>query len=103
MASKALLIVILLVIIAVGLYFVITAKNNVQNGAQNANRPADRLKKISQPIDNAAGRITKKPFGIEVAPGNSPVSPERFHFLAEAGGFEPRELHRFHTILIFIY
>ncbi|HBI51049.1 MAG TPA: hypothetical protein DDY21_04350 [Candidatus Moranbacteria bacterium] len=30
------------------------------------------------PLDNALARITKKPFGIYVAPKNSPVSPERF-------------------------
>lgn len=31
------------------------------------------------PIDQAAARVTKKPFGIHVTPGHSPVSPERFH------------------------
>jgi murein DD-endopeptidase MepM/ murein hydrolase activator NlpD len=33
---------------------------------------------ILPPIDNFESRITKKPFGIKVSPGNSPVSPERF-------------------------
>jgi murein DD-endopeptidase MepM/ murein hydrolase activator NlpD len=34
--------------------------------------------KISEPIDNALTRVTKKPFGIKVSPTNSPVSPEKF-------------------------
>jgi murein DD-endopeptidase MepM/ murein hydrolase activator NlpD len=33
---------------------------------------------ISEPIDNALNRVTKKPFGIKVSPNNSPVSPEKF-------------------------
>lgn len=33
---------------------------------------------FAMPVDRAAGRITKKPFGIKVAPGHSPVNPERF-------------------------
>jgi len=30
------------------------------------------------PIDRARERVTKKPFGLQVSPTNSPVSPERF-------------------------
>ncbi|OIO54783.1 hypothetical protein AUJ46_02235 [Candidatus Peregrinibacteria bacterium CG1_02_54_53] len=30
------------------------------------------------PIDRAAERVTKKPFGISITPQNSPVQPERF-------------------------
>ena len=33
---------------------------------------------ISEPIDNALNRVTKKPFGIKVSPNDSPVSPEKF-------------------------
>jgi len=33
---------------------------------------------ISEPIANAIGRVTKKPFGIYITPNFSPVSPERF-------------------------
>lgn len=33
---------------------------------------------FSYPISSAVARMTKKPFGIFVSPGNSPVSPERF-------------------------
>ena len=30
------------------------------------------------PLPDSAARITKKPFGLKVSPGHSPVSPERF-------------------------
>ncbi len=30
------------------------------------------------PLSSASERVTKKPFGIKVSPGSSPVSPERF-------------------------
>lgn len=33
---------------------------------------------IKEPINTALFRITKKPFGIKVSPGVSPVSPEKF-------------------------
>jgi len=33
---------------------------------------------IATPISSPLERVTKKPFGIKVSPGNSPVSPERF-------------------------
>lgn len=33
---------------------------------------------LNWPLDGAAERITKKPFGLYVSPNNSPVSPERF-------------------------
>jgi hypothetical protein len=33
---------------------------------------------IAEPIANALTRVTKKPFGIHVLPGHSPVSPEKF-------------------------
>lgn len=36
------------------------------------------VKIFSEPISNSEQRITKKPFGIQVSPQNSPVSPERF-------------------------
>jgi murein DD-endopeptidase MepM/ murein hydrolase activator NlpD len=33
---------------------------------------------LTPPISSALTRVTKKPFGIKVSPGNSPISPERF-------------------------
>lgn len=35
-------------------------------------------KAISEPIESAKSRVTKKPFGIYITPQNSPVQPERF-------------------------
>lgn len=35
-------------------------------------------RQISEPIVGALGRVSKKPFGLYVRPGESPVSPERF-------------------------
>jgi murein DD-endopeptidase MepM/ murein hydrolase activator NlpD len=39
--------------------------------------PAKPLK-LAQPISSALKRVAKKPFGIKVSPGHSPVKPERF-------------------------
>lgn len=33
---------------------------------------------LSQPLEKALDRITKKPFGVFITPENSPVSPEKF-------------------------
>lgn len=38
--------------------------------------PADPF--LSYPVENFVQGVTKKPFGIPITPGNSPVSPERF-------------------------
>jgi len=50
----------------------VTASSSVENIS------AAPKKLIAEPISNALARITKKPFGIYVRPGHSPVSPERF-------------------------
>ncbi|MBI5530549.1 MAG: M23 family metallopeptidase [Candidatus Doudnabacteria bacterium] len=63
-----------------------TPATNVQSNNQNAstttNTPASpapaTTAKLSMPIANGLGRITKKPFGIYITPQNSPVSPEKF-------------------------
>jgi hypothetical protein len=90
---------IITVVIIAGLYFVLTPKNKNTNTAQTphagkiiaTDTPAiasstekniiaavNPKKLIAEPIANALARITKKPFGIHVSPGHSPVSPERF-------------------------
>ncbi len=66
---------------------------NTNNAAQNplpttttspANSPTAPPQKynastpLTPPISSALARVTKKPFGIKVSPGNSPISPERF-------------------------
>ncbi len=43
---------------------------------------------IEVPLDNAFARITKKPFGIEVSPDNSPVTPEKFSGFHTGTDFE---------------
>ena len=46
---------------------------------------------ISEPIENAGSRMTKKPFGIKVSPRNSPVTPERFSGFHTGVDFETYE------------
>jgi hypothetical protein len=45
---------------------------------QNSSDNDDASSEFVPPIDRAGERVTKKPFGIYVAPDNSPVQPERF-------------------------
>jgi len=91
--------IILLIIIVTGSVLVINLKTNKQNSTTNnltsnplenstadtlPNKPTDTTTTpttpvlLSPPIDNWSKRVTKKPFGIYVSPGHSPVSPERF-------------------------
>ncbi len=53
-------------------------------------------KKLVEPIERAKDRVTKKPFGIEVSPKSSPVSPEKFTGFHTAVDFEmfPDELNK---------
>jgi hypothetical protein len=53
--------------------------------------PEVKLSAVKLPIDRAAERITKKPFGKYVNPNNSPVSPERFTGYHVAVDFEAFE------------
>jgi len=48
----------------------------------------NRPEYFSQPISNAKNRLTLKPFGIEVSPENSPVSPEKFSGFHTASDYE---------------
>jgi len=43
---------------------------------------------LALPINDALKRVTKKPFGIKVSPGHSPVSPERFSGYHTGADFE---------------
>ncbi len=38
----------------------------------------DGSETLAEPIAGAVARVTKKPFGLKVSPGHSPVTPERF-------------------------
>ena len=40
--------------------------------------PPEPPEPFAAPLENAAERVTKKPFGIKITPQDSPVSPERF-------------------------
>ncbi|MDD3480664.1 MAG: M23 family metallopeptidase [Patescibacteria group bacterium] len=53
--------------------------------------PIDNEKVFTSPITNARSRITKKPFGIYVTPGNSPIEGERFTGYHNAVDFEAPE------------
>jgi hypothetical protein len=53
--------------------------------------PEPKVSAIKMPIDRAAERITKKPFGKYVDANNSPVSPERFKGYHVAVDFETFE------------
>ena len=43
---------------------------------------------LALPISNALARVTKKPFGLYVSPGHSPVSPEKFTGYHTGADFE---------------
>lgn len=47
------------------------------------------------PLDRAAGRVTKKPFGVFITPQTSPVQPERFRGYHTGTDFEifPEEVN----------
>ncbi|NTU67200.1 MAG: M23 family metallopeptidase [Candidatus Moranbacteria bacterium] len=52
--------------------------------------------RFAAPISRAGERVTKKPFGIFIAPQNSPVSPEKFRGYHTGSDFEifPEELNQ---------
>lgn len=47
-----------------------------------------KTSQLVEPINDAKSRVTKKPFGIFVTPGNSPVTPERFRGFHTGVDFE---------------
>src|SRR5690348_16155292 len=87
---KKQLYLLLTVAILAGLYFLslwlqnrMTAQNssdttNTSTAQSTNSTPPPAPKTLTDPISNAAARVTKKPFGIYVTPQNSPVQPERF-------------------------
>jgi hypothetical protein len=56
---------------------------------------------IADPIENAKLRITKKPFGIEISPQNSPISPERFRGFHTGTDFETYDNEKDIDVLIY--
>jgi hypothetical protein len=86
---------VIIIITCFGLVLFVSGKNKKINSAKPAENiiatgtaassskkiiPAavESKKLIALPIADALSRITKKPFGIYVSPGHSPVSPEKF-------------------------
>jgi len=57
--------------------------------------PAQNSSGFLSPLDRAAERVTKKPFGIYITPKTSPVQPERFQGYHTGTDFEifPEELN----------
>ncbi|KKP69229.1 MAG: hypothetical protein UR66_C0001G0111 [Candidatus Moranbacteria bacterium GW2011_GWE1_35_17] len=63
--------------------------SNEVNQIQNQElAPAVDEKKFQFPLDRASERVTKKPFGIFIAPENSPVQPEKFSGYHTGADFE---------------
>lgn len=111
------LVVLVLVLLAAAGWFLFLEKNgpsgnfastpaanlngNSQNFPENASNsrtqnalPDPNANPFQPPLDRAAERITKKPFGIYITPQNSPVQPEKFRGWHTGTDFEifPEEL-----------
>lgn len=83
--TPAIIFVLIIILLAVGVFISNNKRQNNsninQNSALNTNTAvttATTTATLAEPITGALLRVTKKPFGLWVAPGNSPVSPERF-------------------------
>jgi len=68
-------------------------KNNFDEKSEGDGKlPLDiKDNKNSFPISDAASRITKKPFGIYINPGSSPVQPEKFTGYHTGTDFEVKD------------
>jgi len=55
-------------------------ETDISTSSEPAVRPSNPIKTptLGLPLTDALSRVSKKPFGIKVSPGHSPVSPERF-------------------------
>lgn len=87
------------------IFLLLGAGCNVSSPAiqQNQAGPAEVSKSaqeqpfvLKSPIDRVLQRLSKKPFGLKVSPGHSPVSPERFSGFHTGADFEtfPEEQDR---------
>ncbi len=84
MKNKKYLLFIAIIIILIFVFF-FWYQNSQPRASQlnNLNTDITQEKEIEtqtlvEPIQNAKARVTKKPFGIQISPDNSPVSPEKF-------------------------
>lgn len=87
---KIIILVLVVIVFGIIVFLIIKQKsapiNNLTDNLlpTNTNQDATKipapnnLPLLEAPIDRALERVTKKPFGIDVSPNNSPVSPEKF-------------------------
>ncbi len=88
MKTKILIILITLVVLCIGGFFVYDNflasedKEELEDSQafpeQEHEQAPDVKSSLNIPLKRAEERITKKPFGIKISPDNSPISPERF-------------------------
>jgi len=64
----------------------IETKNSLDDITTQTNE--DKKGMISEPINNALARITKKPSGLKVSPDHSPINPEKFSGYHTGADFE---------------
>ncbi len=101
---KILAIIIFVLLLVFGFYFLFDFKNSkTLESTDYMEQPTRKLveesvdsavipeKEIVEPIANALARVSKKPFGLKVSPSNSPVSPERFAGYHTGVDFETTE------------
>jgi hypothetical protein len=90
--KKALLIILLIPLFISGCATALPVNNSVQPAStstvQNQPVAANPTALLGLPLDRALDRVTKKPFGIYVSPGHSPVSPEKFSGYHTGADFE---------------
>ena len=92
---KTPIILIILIVISLGVLYYLKShtKPPLIPTAAEINEPApstivENKNGLVAPLSEASSRVTKKPFGIFVKPGASPVNPERFTGYHTATDFE---------------
>lgn len=81
--KKYLLFIAIIIILIFSFFFWYQNSQPTTNQPNNLNTDITQEKEIevqglAEPIENAKARVTKKPFGIQISPDNSPISPEKF-------------------------
>jgi len=76
--KKVLIIIGILIVLGLGWYLFSGRGKHLEVSASPSPQVTASPKMVSWPVSDAPSRITKKPFGIYVSPGNSPISPEWF-------------------------
>jgi murein DD-endopeptidase MepM/ murein hydrolase activator NlpD len=71
-------IVLIIALVIGGWFYYKYANNSNKVAVTNETSGKTPISPLTPPLDNASGRINKKPFSIKISPNNSPISPERF-------------------------